>query len=149
MRYLDLPARCVLRLICVGLAAAVVGCASSHVLVGTARPPISPDQVRLYTQLPAQYEEIAIVQASSQGSFVFGDQRKTNKVIQRLRGEAAKLGANGLVLQEIGIQYAGSVGTGFGSATESRNSAFGSSVGISTGLTARSGKGTAIYVPPQ
>jgi hypothetical protein len=66
-------------LIIVGLTAQLllVGCAaSSHVLVGTARPPISPDQVKIYPYPPAKYEEIAIIDASSRGSPAFTDQQK-------------------------------------------------------------------------
>lgn len=40
-----------------------------------------------------------------------------NKAIARLKQEAARLGANGVLLEQAGD--AGSVGTGFGSATAS------------------------------
>jgi hypothetical protein len=48
----------------VAIVSLLVGCAAeSHVLVGTQRPPISPDQVRVYLHPPARYEEVAIVDA--------------------------------------------------------------------------------------
>ena len=86
-----------------------LGCASSHVLVGKARPPISVDQVKLYLHPPAKYEEIAVLQASSERSFAITDQGKMNKVIDRLKEEAAKLGANGILLQGTGTENTSSV----------------------------------------
>ena len=44
---------------------AVTACStSSHVLIGTARPAISPASVRVYYTPPPKYEEIATVNAS-------------------------------------------------------------------------------------
>jgi hypothetical protein len=126
----------------------IAGCStSSHVLVGTQRPPIAPDQVRLYTHPPERYEEVAIVGASSRQSFSPGDQAKIDKVIQRLKKEAGQLGANGVLIQGLGDQYAGSVGSSFGSATASGHTAVASGFGISAGLFQKTGQGMAIYVP--
>ena len=88
-----------------------LACASSHVLVGTPRPPIAPDQVKLYLHPPAKYEEIALLDASSERSFAITDQGKMNKVIERLKAEAAKLGANGILLQGTGTETTSSVVT--------------------------------------
>jgi hypothetical protein len=126
----------------------LAGCVSSHVLVGTPRPPITPDQVKIYLHPPAKYDEIAVLESSSRASFAMTAQGKTDKVIERLKEEAAKLGANGVLLQGIGDQPAGSVGSGFGSATASGNSAFGVGFGSSAAIYAKSGSGLAIYVPP-
>jgi len=128
----------------------ITGCAAeSHVLIGKARPPISPDQVTIYLHPPAYYEEIAIVDASSRGGFSFTDQQKMNKVIGRLKDEAAGLGANGVLLEGVGEQQAGSVGSGFGSSTANGNSAVGTGFGVSAGVFHKTGKGLAIYVPAQ
>lgn len=128
----------------------LAGCAaSSHVLVGTARPPISPDQVKIYLHPPANYEEVAIIDASSRGSPAFTDQQKMNKAIARLKDQAASLGANGILLEGAGDQQAGAVGTGVGTATATRNSAVGTGVGISAGIFIKSANGLAIYVPPE
>jgi hypothetical protein len=123
----------------------LVACASSHVLVGTARPPISPDQVKIYLHAPEKYEEIAIIDASSRGSPAFTDQQKMNKTIARLRDEAAQLGANGILLEGTADQSAGSVGVGSATATGHSAYGFGSSIGIFI----KSANGIAIYVPPQ
>jgi hypothetical protein len=54
---------------CLVLLAQLAGCVSSHVLVGTPRPPISPEQVKVYLHPPAKYEEIALLDTSSRASF--------------------------------------------------------------------------------
>jgi hypothetical protein len=117
------------------------------IVVGTIRASISPDQVKVYLHPPEKYEEVAVVDASSRQSFSHGDQAKTDKVIARLKEEAAKLGANGLLLQGVEDQYAGSVGSGFGSATASGHTAFGTGFGVSAGVFNKTGRGIAIYVP--
>jgi hypothetical protein len=111
----------------IALASFLVGCAAeSHVLIGTQRPAISPDQVRVYLHPPASYEEVAIIDASSRGGTpAFIDQQKMSRVIERLKDEAASLGANGILLEGVGDQQTGTVGTGFGSATANGYSAFG------------------------
>jgi hypothetical protein len=137
-------------IVCLTTQVLFVGCAaSSNVLVGTARPPISPDQVKIYLHPPAKYEEVAIIDASSRGSPAFTDQQKMNKAIARLKDQAAKLGANGILLEGAGDQQAGAVGTGVGTATATGHSAFGTGVGISAGIFIKSANGLAIYVPPE
>jgi hypothetical protein len=129
------------------LVALTVGCASSHVMVGNARPPISPDQVRLYTHPPEKYEEIAIIDSSSKGSFAITQQGRTDAVIARLKDEAAKLGANGILIQGMGNAYGGSVTTGTGTATTSGHTAYGVGTGLSVPVMIKEGSGVAIYVP--
>jgi hypothetical protein len=129
---------------------AIAGCATSHVMIGRARPPISPDQVQIYLHPPAgKYEEIALLDTSSRNSFSITAQGKTNAVMQRLKAEAASLGANGILLNGVGDQAAGSVGTGFGSATASGHSAFGIGIGSSATTFQKKGDGLAIYVEPE
>jgi hypothetical protein len=123
----------------------VVGCASSHVLTGKPRPPLSPDQVTVYVSPPpVQYEQIAILNTSSRGSFSFTAQGKTDKVIARLKEEAAKLGANGLLLQNIEDRQSGSIGTSLGGGSGN----VGGGLGGSIGTYQKAGNGLAIYVPP-
>src|SRR6516225_5629644 len=77
------------------LAVLLLGCStSSHVMIGTARPAISPESVRIYVQPPEKYEEIAALDATSQGSFAITSQQNMDKAIARMKEEAAKLGAN-------------------------------------------------------
>ncbi len=112
----------------------------------------APDHARSganYAQPPAPpYETIAQLSTSSQGSFSFTAQAKTDAVINRLKIEAAKLGANGVVLQGIGDQASGGVGTGAGGDSFSRGGAVGGGVGINLETTRKVGGGLAIFVPP-
>jgi uncharacterized lipoprotein YajG len=131
-------------------AALLAGCqTSSHVLVGTARPPISPDSVKVYLQPPPQYEEIATIDASSQGSFAMTSQQNMDVAMQRMKIEAAKLGANGILLQNVADQQSGSIGLGAGSSSYGPGSATGAGAGGSFGITNKATHGIAIYVPPQ
>lgn len=126
--------------------ALLCACVSSHVLVGTPRPPIAPAQVKVYLHPPKKYEEIAVLDTSSRESLAITAQGKTDKVIERLKNEAAKLGANGILLQGIGDQQTGSLGGGVGSASASGNSATGVGVGSSFAITQKAGSGLAIFV---
>jgi hypothetical protein len=131
------------------LALVLVGCStSSHVLVGTPRPPISPDSVRVYLQPPPKYEQIATIDASSKGSLTFTSQQNMDKAIARLKAEAAKLGANGILLQGVENQQSGAIGTGVGSSSYGGNSAVGVGLGGSFGVYSKDARGLAIYVPP-
>jgi len=121
---------------------------SSHVLVGTARPPIPPEQVKIYSHPPPQFEEVAILNASSKSVFQPGGQKAIDKVVERLKEQAAKLGANGIILEDFSDAVTGSLGTGVGSESYSRHSSVGLGVGGSVGIFKKTGKARAIYIPP-
>jgi len=126
----------------------LLGCStSSHVMIGTAHPPISPESVRIYLQPPEKYHEIASLDASSQGSFAITSQQNMDKAIARLKEEAAKLGANGVLLQGVQDQQTGSIGTGVGSSSYGPGSASGVGVGGSFAISNKAAHGVAIYVP--
>jgi hypothetical protein len=122
---------------------------SSHVLVGKARPPVAPESVRVYYSPPPKYEEIATVNASSQGSLALTSQQNMDKAMQRLKAEAARLGANGILLQTVHDTQSSSIGAGGGGASYGPNSATGVGVGGSFALTSKVVQGLAIYVPAQ
>src|SRR5882762_1689547 len=125
----------------------IAACATSHVMIGQARPAISSEEVQVYTRPPNMpYEEIARLQTSSGGSFSFTAQSKTDAVIKRLKTEAAKLGANGVLLEGIGDQPSGSIGTGGGTESYSSRSAVSGGVGINLGMSKKVGGGVAIYI---
>jgi hypothetical protein len=137
------------RLILALSAVMLAACApSSHILVGTVRPAISPDQVRIYSYPPPAFEEVAILSASSKSVFNPGGQRAMDKVIERLKEQAAQLGANGIILEGLTDSQSGSIGTGVGSESYSRSSSVGVGVGGSLGIFKKTGKGRAIYVAP-
>ena len=130
------------------LAMLLVGCAtSSHVMIGTARPPISPESVRVYLQPPEKYEEIAALDTTSQGSLAITSQQNMDKAIARMKEEAAKLGANGILLQGVQDQQSGSIGTGVGSSSYGGGSSTGVGVGGSFGIYNKAAHGIAIFVP--
>ena len=140
-----------LRIVMLGVAVVLMGaCApSSHVLVGTARPPILPAMVKVYSTPPPRFEEIAVLNASSKSLFSAGGQRTTDKVVERLKAEAAQLGANGIILEGFDQTQTGSLGTGVGSDSYWSHSSVGVGVGGSAGIFKTTGKGRAIYVPAE
>ena len=87
------------------LALIIISCYPvSHIIVGNTREPISPTDVIIYLNYPEEYETIALIEASSE--FAINDasinitwQSKSDKIIKRLKIEASKLGANGIVLK--------------------------------------------------
>lgn len=124
------------------------GCATSYVLVGPKHPAISPDQVRVLLEPPAQYETIALLQSSDMaGRPCFTAQCKTDKVMGRLKEQAAKLGANAILLEGLGSKYVGSVGSSYGSATYGHGYAYGSGVSFSSAISSETGKAIAVYIP--
>ena len=132
-----------------GAALVLAACATdSIVLTGTARPAISPAEVRIYSQPPAVFEEIAILNASKNSAFTTGGQKTVDKVVEGLKVEAAKIGANGIILEGFSDRQTGAVGSGVGSSSVSSNSAVGVGVGGSLGIYKKTGHGRAIFVPP-
>ena len=85
------------------------GCATSSVVVGKVRPAIAATSVKLYLRPPAKYEEVALLQTSSETSWAFSEQGKMDAVIANMKAEAAKLGANGVLLSQTGDKSAGAV----------------------------------------
>jgi len=132
------------------VASLAAGCApSSHILIGTPRPAISPTDVTVYAAPPPQAQQIALLDAHSDSVFGPGGQKSIDKLIDRLKSQAAQLGANGIVLGDVSDRQTGAIGTGVGSSSYSGNSAVGVGVGGSLGIYKKSGKATAIYVPPK
>ena len=124
----------------------ISGCAITHetnVVVGNVREPTNPDEIKLYTKPPAKYEEIAIISADSAHDFM-SKQKLMNIAVAKLKEEAAKVGANGILLEGVGDFYIGS--SGFVAVPN----ATGSTTFIGTSaMNARTGKkasGMAIYV---
>ena len=75
----------------------------SHIVVGNKREPTSPTDVKVYLEYPESYEKIALVDAGSNFSFrdpviLFAWKSKMNKALERLKIEAASLGANGILI---------------------------------------------------
>jgi len=137
------------RLVTVCAVLVMTGCASpsSSVLLGEARAPIESTAVKLYLEAPEAYEKIALIEATSDSSWSFGEQAKMDAVVQRLKEAAAELGANGILLQSTGEQQGSSVHLGTGTGGYSGNVGFGISLGRTFGLTDKTAQAMAIYVP--
>jgi len=87
----------------------LVACASgSTIVTGTTRTPLDPSQVKLYLELPAKYEIIGIVNASSDAGWT--EQGSQDYAVQELKTQAAKLGANGVLLETTGERTSTAVG---------------------------------------
>ncbi len=142
-----------MRLPTIALLAALViaGCSStSRVMLGPTYPPLSPEQVRIYYQPPPRYREVALLETDS-GPLTYGEQNKMNAVLGKLRVEAARLGANGVLFQGTQNGYGGSgVGVGVGGGHFGGHSGFGGSVGVDLSPSQKHARGMAIFVtdPP-
>lgn len=127
------------------LAVLLASCASaSRIMISDARAPLPVEFVRVYLQPPpSRYIEIALLDASS-GGFTYGAQNRDNAVMDRLRSEAAQLGANGVLIQQMGqLPSNGGVGVGVGGG--SRHIGGGVSVDISPPR--QTARALAIYIP--
>lgn len=132
----------------VSLASTLVACAtSSQVLTGAPRSPISPAAVRVYTQAPESFEEIAVLGASRKSVSSAGGERAIAKMIEAMRAQAAELGANGLLLEDFSDSDPVAIGTGVGSETYTHNASINVGVGGGLGVIKKVAKARAIYVP--
>jgi uncharacterized protein YbjQ (UPF0145 family) len=87
----------------------LAGCATGSVIItGNVRSAIDPLEVKIYLELPSQYETIGIVEASS--DVEFSSQAAQDRVINELKNQAAKIGANGVLLINVGNQSGGTTG---------------------------------------
>jgi uncharacterized protein YbjQ (UPF0145 family) len=74
------------------------GCATcTHHLTGRERPAVSPETVFVYPIMPRQAEVIASISASSYEGITL--KQANDDALTELKAEAAKLGANGIVLR--------------------------------------------------
>jgi hypothetical protein len=81
----------------------LIGCATgSSIVTGQKRAPIDFNLVKLYLETPENYEAIGIVKASSDAGWT--EQDSVDYAIEELKKQAAKLGANGVLLMTTGEQ---------------------------------------------
>lgn len=122
------------------LASVLAGCATgSAVIVGKVRPAITEQDVKVYLQPPEKYEQIAIVEATSRDSMAMTDQGKLDVVISRMKQEAAKIGANGIILNSTGEQTGAAVVPSYSSGSYG--------MGMAVPTRHKTGSAVAIYVP--
>ena len=121
----------------------LAGCAgTSTVMMGAARAPVDPAEVRIYRIPPPDSVEIARLESTS--AIGFGTPGQADAAIARLKREAAALGANGILLLGTGSSRS-PVGMSVGAASYGRHSAGGIGIGIPT--TQKHAAGIAIHVP--
>jgi hypothetical protein len=134
----------------IALIATINGCAtSSQMLTGSPRAPLLPSEVRVYTQAPESFEEIAVLSASRKSMSSAGGERAIEKMIETMRSQAAQLGANGLLLEEFSDSDPVAVGTGVGSQTYTHNASIDVGVGGSLGVVKKAAKARAIFIAAQ
>lgn len=139
--------RVVIRLILSSMTFALIACAtSSQVLTGAARAPISPADVRVYTQAPQVFEEIAVLGASRNSVSTAGAERAIASMIESMRAQAAQLGANGLLLEDFSDSDPVSVGTGVASQTYTHNASINVGLGGAFGVVKKIARARAIFV---
>jgi hypothetical protein len=143
MRYLFALGFCAV-LLCAGCAS------SSSRLLAPARPPINPADVRIYKAPPRKYQQIAVVDATSGTSFFHGSEQGEANAVEKLKIQAAKVGANGVLLTLVGDRPSGAIGVGVGGGGISggRGGVTAVSGGASGGfpLVSNGARGIAIYV---
>jgi uncharacterized protein YbjQ (UPF0145 family) len=87
----------------------LVGCATgSSIVTGKAIPATSLRAVKIYIDPPSQYETIGLVEASS--DVELSTQAAQDRAINELKSQAAKIGANGVLLMTAGDKSGGMVG---------------------------------------
>jgi len=85
-------------------------CASgSYILTGQKRPPTNPALVKLYTTPPQKFDVIGIINASSDSGWTA--QGDMDYAVSELKEQAAKLGANGVLITGRGETSSAVVGT--------------------------------------
>ena len=76
------------------------GCAKSEVVRSTGpHTPTTPEQVKIYPKAPKKYEVLGTVTVPIGGDVRWDDRGDADAGFERLKAEAAKLGANGLLLE--------------------------------------------------
>jgi len=82
-------------------AALFTACASRPAVVPlTTRPALDPTQVNIYLTAPQDYEIVGIVETTSQSGWM--EQSAVDNAINELKNQAAKIGANGVLLSTAG-----------------------------------------------
>ena len=129
------------------LVVALSGCAITNettLLVGATRPATKPEDVRLYVEPPAAFEVIAIVSADAAHDMM-SKQALQDIAVRNIGEEAAKVGANGILLDSVGSFQVGSSGLVMLPMTAQGAPAVG--FGTSNNRTGKQISGKAIFVP--
>ena len=88
----------------------LISCATASgtaLVTGKQRTATNPTNVVVYTEPPKNYEVIGIVTASSDSGWT--DQEDLEYAMEELKKQAAKIGANGVILESVGTSNSGGV----------------------------------------
>jgi len=114
------------------------GCATGTTLItGVKRVAISFEKVKIYHSAPANYEVIGVVKASSEMGWT--DQESLDMAVEEVKKQAAKIGANGIILEKMGKESSGSYGNFF-------SNGYGGGFFVGGEAYTQSISGTAVYV---
>lgn len=129
------------------VAAGLAGCAGTRTqMISEARPAVAESAVNVYYERPPGSIDIAWVESTSGAGF--GTQGQLDAVIARLRREAGKLGANGVVVLGRGRTPSPvGMGVGVGAGSWGSHGGGGVSVGSGVPLTQETVSGIAVWVP--
>ncbi len=86
---------------------AACGTDGTSIVTGTSRPSTDSDDVILYQTAPAQYETIGMVSATSST----GASDKLGDIVDKIKDEAANVGATGIIVQKAGQTSGAPAGT--------------------------------------
>jgi len=78
--------------------AACATASGSSIVTGQTRPPVDIQTVKLYLEAPQNYEIIGLVTASCDSGWT--DQESLNIAIEELKKQAARIGANGVLIEK-------------------------------------------------
>jgi hypothetical protein len=104
------------------------GCLSSVLVVGNKRPETDPATIKVYLTPPKHFEQIALVNSDDNGKLSFTKQGKLDTAVKRAKKAAAKLGANGILLNGVGSESVGGVTIVSAQANGNTLSGFGTTV---------------------
>jgi hypothetical protein len=124
----------------------IAACATHVTMIGPAHPAISPAAVRVYEAPPRHYEQIAIINSSAGTTWLFPDRDSLDDAIADLRREAAALGANGVLLQQVYDRPVGGLSVGVGGFGGGRHHFYGGGGSVGGPLINRRVQAIAIYV---
>src|SRR6056297_1520259 len=84
----------------------IISCTTSSVIItGNTRPAIDSTEVTIYLDPPSKYETIGMIEALS--DIEISAQAAQDRVINELKKQAAKIGANGILLLNAGTDSTG------------------------------------------
>ena len=130
-----------------GVLLALGACAStsSREIIGRARAPRPASEVQVLFEPPrSPYELIAVLRASSRHSFAWSSHAKEDAVLERLRHAAAEVGADAVLMQELGDQPLAELGGAVGAEREGPRGVFDLGLGGTLFRSSKFGRGLAI-----